>query len=376
MPAPNVVVSPLSAPSLATFMAASLPKGAEPQLKNAYEAVALVVHAGMTAVGFRIIGLGEDHQINTQEDAAASQHLPTEWNASPSYAFRYAHSQSAMEYLVKVNRLGGKAVVFGIALGDDKTTSFDVTVKDFVSESSLPITLSKSTSPEEIARKLHDVFISEGRLGDLGTLLKLNIIQKLAPSLQKEGYEDTQQQGERVQNPPRQPADREPRRPPDHEPEPARPYPYNDPLAIPPRGPNRPLPEPIPGFEDEYEINRPHPGLRDDRFPAGIGHDDLYPPGLGPHDPIRPHLGGGLPRPGGMGGGMHPTFDDPLFGGRGGDGGAYDPMAPPGARFDPIGPGGAPQDPRGGGRFPGGGGFGPGGRPPNPFGGFGSGDFI
>jgi len=107
-----------------------------------------------------------------------------------------------------------------------------------------------------------------------------------------------------------------------------------------------------------------------------LGHDDLYPPGLGPNDPLRPHFGGGLPRPGGMGGGMHPTFDDPMFGGQGGQG-SYDPMAPPGARYDPIGPGGAPRDNRGGPRFPGGGGIGgPGGRPHNPFGGFGDGDFI
>ena len=71
------------------------------------------------------------------------------------------------------------------------------------------------------------------------------------------------------------------------DPEPARPYPFNDPLAVPhqpgrplpepmtalristrsathgaqrastsvPRQPGRPLPEPMPGFEDEYEVN-------------------------------------------------------------------------------------------------------------------------
>jgi hypothetical protein len=80
----------------------------------------------------------------------------------------------------------------------------------------------------------------------------------------------------------------------------------------------------------------------------------LYPPGLGPHDPI----GGGLgPFPRGGGGGMHPTFDDPLFGG--GQGEFYDPRAPPGARYDPVGPGDGPPNLRGP-RFPGGpgGGFG------------------
>ena len=97
--------------------------------------------------------------------------------------------------------------------------------------------------------------------------------------------------------------------------------------------------------------------------PFNIGHDDLNPPGLGPNDPLRgSFVGGG--RMGGAGsGGMHPTFDDPLFGGRGGQGGGFNPQAPPGARYDPTGPGDGPQ--RGGL-----------GRPPNPFGGFGSGDFI
>jgi hypothetical protein len=287
-----------------------------------------------------------------------------------------------MEYLIKVNRLGSKSVVYGLAIGDDKTTHFDITTNDYLSPSNLPLTISQDISTEDASKKLQDVFISAGRLNDLGSLFKISIIQKLAPGLQKAGAEESNTERDRTST-----ADRsEPRRgqPPDvrdppNEPEPARPYPFNDPLARP--RDNRPLPEPIPGFEDEYEINRPaRGGLRDDRYPIGIGHDDLYPPGLGPNDPLRPHLGPGIPRPGGFGGGMHPTFDDPLFRGQGGAGG-YDPMAPPGARYDPIGPGGAPRDNRGGGRFPGGGGFGGpgggfGGRPPNPFGGFGDSDFI
>jgi hypothetical protein len=268
-------------------------------------------------------------------------------------------------------------------VGDDKTASFDVAVKDYISEGSLPVSAPEDTSIEDIAKKLQDAFISQGRLSDFGSLFKLSIIQKLAPGLSKEGYEESRTQDGRdaghARDQPRRGEPSQPRRPPE-EPEPARPYPFVDPLAQ-PRQPGRPLPEPMPGFEDEYEINRPpRGGLRDDRYPIGLGHNDLYPPGLGPHDPLRPHFGGGLPRPGGMGGGMHPTFDDPLFGGQGGGPGGYDPMAPPGSRYDPVGPGGAPRDNRGGPRFPGGGGFGgfggAGGRPPNPFGGYGDGDFM
>ena len=56
-----------------------------------------------------------------------------------------------MEYLVKVNRLGGKAVVLALALGDDKTTNFDVTVKDYLSESSLPVDLTEGISTEDLS---------------------------------------------------------------------------------------------------------------------------------------------------------------------------------------------------------------------------------
>ena len=134
------------------------------------------------------------------------------------------------------------------------------------------------------------------------------------------------------------------------------------------------------------------PGYPDERSPFNIGGDDLNPPGLGPHDPLRGSFvpgggwgargsyvpGGGFGGRGGsfvpgggfagQGGGMHPTFDDPLFGGgRGGHGDPSDPRVPPGARWDDIGPGGGPR---------GGGGGGAGGGPQNPFGGFGGNGFI
>ena len=284
-----------------------------------------------------------------------------------------------MEFHISVHKLGGKAAVSAIAIGDDKPKNFDVTTEEYLSESMLPLSISEDMSTEDAAKKLTDLFISAGRLNDLGSMLKMKVIQKLAPSLQKAGYEEggassTKDAPTRDDSSTPRPMDPPNLRNPE-EPELARPYPSNDPLAA-PRQPNRPLPEPIPGFEDEYEVNRPaHGGMRDQRYPVGIGHDDLYPPGLGPNDPLRPHLGPGLPRPGGgSGGGMHPTFDDPLFRGQGGQGG-YDPMAPPGARYDPIGPGGAPRDGRGSGgpRFPGGGGFD---GPPNPFSGFGGNDFV
>jgi len=364
--------SALSASSVLNYMVKSLPqRSSEDQispLKNPFAAIALFSHACMLAVGFRLKGLGEDHRIETESTPQNVQSLPSEWDGSSTYAFRYAHAQSSMEYLVKVSRLGNKALIYGVGLGDDKTASFEIKAQDYISEGSL-----KEAMPEsELGSKIKDVFISSGRMTDLSSLFQSNIIQKLAPGIQKAGYEDN---SSTIEQPRRHEETRQPQHDPlrdDREP-PARPYPFEDPLAAAPR---RPMPAgdfPPPGFEDEYEIQRPlrgMPGGLGDRNPLAIGDRDLYPQGLGPNDPLRMGPGGGGFR---GGGGMHPTFDDPLFGGQGG-GALYDPRAPPGARYDPIGPGDGPPNLRGGPRFPGGGsggGFGG-----NPFGGFGSNDFI
>lgn len=292
--------------------------------------------------------------------------------------------------------------------------TFDIKPKDFVSESSFPFTIPPSQEVHEAELSIRKVFLSPGRMTDVASLFKINILQKVAPGLQKEGYEESAHAASQTseQGGPRRPEvgrgrEEGPAHDPlrdDRLPPLAQPRPYNDPLTAEPRRPYPAGDFPPPGFEDEYEINRPRGGIGGERRPLNIGERDLYPPGLGPHDPLR---GGGGFGPGG--GGMHPTFDDPIFGVGGGDGAGaggyngqyaflaphvyslekcawliYIPLflyrVPPGARYDPIGPGDGPPQGRGGPRFPrgGGGGFGGGGggAPPNPFGGFGGNDFI
>ena len=320
-----------SAHSLSEYMIKSLPRESSPHLRNSYDAVALLSHACMLAVGFRLVGLGEDHRISAQSDPEDTRPLPQQWNESStsSYAFRYAHSQSSLEYLVKISRLGPKAVINGLGIDDGKVHTLDFLVKDFISESSFPFNLSSGTGDHEKAESLRHLFISAGRLTDAGSLIKLQIIQKLAPGLRKEGYEESahaagQQTQPRQQGDPRMPGPANPQGDrPAHDPlqdDPLPPYaqprPFNDPLAA---GPRPPFPAgdfPPPGFEDEYDITRPpgRGGLAAERRPLNIGERDLYPPGLGPHDPLRE--GGGFGPSGG--GGMYPTLDDPLFGGDGG----------------------------------------------------------
>ena len=265
--------------------------------------------------------------------------LQPKWNSGSSYSFRYAHPQSSLEYLIKINRLGNKVIVFGLGIGDEKTTSFDIVTKDFVSESFFPYTPNEDEGDEENGgsrKKLKDAFISESRVADLASLVKINIIQKLMPGLNKPGYQEEIFATASHSAPQSQ-------RPPQRLQEPDQSE-FNDPLRVgfhPPRPFHPRMPPPIPagegppGFEDEYEILQPprHPNYPPGRNPLSIGADDLNPPGLGPNPPIRgPFFGeGGVPRPGfgGMGpmGGMHPTPDHPMFGGgNSGNGqGEYDP---------------------------------------------------
>lgn len=371
------MVYPLEVQVILQAMADAIPthpKGdTTSDVSSSYELLALLTHACMTSLKFRLLGFDEEKRIE-QEIQTHAPRLPPSWNAGfGTLSFVYAHKQTSMTDLVNVTRMGSKAEIRGLAIGHDVIHRLEVVPRDYVDSSKLPlrITLREDGSEDrsDLPDKLRAAFVSEAKIEELIEKFKVNIIQKLIPKLQIDGYEESPDDRDARENAEqeagRRGGDRSGRRPfpPDTQPEPARPYPFFDPLA--PQPPPQPVPAgdfPPPGFEDEYEINRPprgHPPAMPGRSPYNIGHDDLNPPGLGPHDPLRPSfVGGGLPRPGGSSG-MHPTFDDPLFGGQGSQGG-YDPQAPPGARWDPVNPGGGiPR--RGGGRGQGpfgGGGFG------------------
>lgn len=72
-----------------------------------------------------------------------------------------------MQYVVKVDRLGGKAEIRGIGLGDERISRFEITAKDFVSSSSLPLRIQMTNDGEDrsnLPSKLKEVFISESRI--------------------------------------------------------------------------------------------------------------------------------------------------------------------------------------------------------------------
>ncbi|KAG6007568.1 hypothetical protein E4U43_000286 [Claviceps pusilla] len=275
----------------------------------------------------------------------------------------YKHKQSSMQFIMRVDRMGSKVEVRALAIGDENIHRFERAVRDVVQSNSLPIRITMEEGREDrsdLVEKLTKAFVSDEAITSILNDVKVKLVQKLIPKLQIAGYEETAEAEETARSERRDQEAQDPRRqfPGDPRPRPNMPYPQPDllPEMARPR-PGAPVGDfPPPGFEDEYEINRPPRGgvggpLGGFRSPFNIGHDDLNPPGLGPHDPLRGSFVGGvgLPRPGGSSG-MHPTFDDPLFtgqgqAGRGNPGEGYDPQAPPGARWDPLGPGGNPRFP-------------------------------
>lgn len=221
-------------------------------------------------------------------------------------------------------------MVFGLQFDEDKPTSFSLAVQDYVESSKLPLSLT-----EDASERFKKIFASESRFEDLISLFKVHVIHKYGfpkPEQVEEERRDREPQAARV---PEEAPRRDPLRD-DQEPPPARPYPFDDPLAAAPRRPGPPPDFAPPDFEDEHKMNQPPRGYdpqgRQGEYPR-LGERDLYPPGLGPRDPLRGTFG---PGSGTGGGGMHPTFDDPLFGGP--QGGEFNPQAPPGSRYDPVGP--------------------------------------
>jgi proteasome inhibitor subunit 1 (PI31) len=129
--------------------------------------------------------------IDLEFDEANTQKLWTE--DSPSHReFRYAHPQSSLQFVIKVSRLGTKTVIMGIAIGDDKTTSFDFKTDDFTSAAFFPWTAENGN--------VTGGFIGENRMKDLAGLFKINVLQRLIPGLSKVGY--IEEANTNTENPP------------------------------------------------------------------------------------------------------------------------------------------------------------------------------
>ena len=84
------------------------------RLESPQDAIAVLIHTALTALGFRLIAVDENAPARTFDNSV----LPDEWNqhGPGHYAFRYKHEQSSLEFVVKVVKLGSRTMINSIAL--------------------------------------------------------------------------------------------------------------------------------------------------------------------------------------------------------------------------------------------------------------------
>jgi len=258
---------------------------AKPTLSRPEDAIVLLLHLSLKRLQFRCVGTSE----SSRDESVTGAFAPEGWNKSEdAYVLTYKHPKSSMHFVLKCLKMGGNLLINGIALEDNKIHSMEI--------DSLSYT-----------RKNPDLADYKTIFKDAGALLrqfKANIIDKLLPGLNKEGFESAS-----TTNTTTAPQRNEPARPrPRYDDDPLR----IDPLREPSRTPNRPY--------------------------VPMGHEDLYPNVGGFNIPSVPGMG---PNFGGGAGGsqmgpnhpmFHPDHEDDYNLPRPGI------RPPPGARFDPFGP--------------------------------------
>lgn len=83
-------------------------------LKSAQDGIAVLLHAALSAVGFRLIAVDEFAAANP----LLGNSLPIEWNqhGPGHYTIRYRHEQSSLEFVVKLVKLGSRTLINAIAV--------------------------------------------------------------------------------------------------------------------------------------------------------------------------------------------------------------------------------------------------------------------
>ena len=101
-------------PAVLTGRLPSLLPEAAKKLDSAQDGLAALLHTTMVELGFRLIAADEHSppRLDLNND------LPEDWakHGPGSYAFRYKHDQSSLEFLLKVSKLGNRTIFNAIAL--------------------------------------------------------------------------------------------------------------------------------------------------------------------------------------------------------------------------------------------------------------------
>lgn len=103
-------MSALDPSALLSLLPSLLPQDAK-RLASPTDALAVLFHTIMSALEFRLVAIDDD-SLPTH---AESNVLPAEWAAHPgNHTFRYKHTQSSLEFVLKVVRLANRTVVNAI----------------------------------------------------------------------------------------------------------------------------------------------------------------------------------------------------------------------------------------------------------------------
>lgn len=101
-------------PAVLTARIPSLLPGVTKKLDSAQDGLAVLLHAAMAELGFRLIAIDE----NSPPRPDLNNVLPEDWakHGPGNYVFRYKHDQSSLEFLLNVSKLGNRTLFNAIAL--------------------------------------------------------------------------------------------------------------------------------------------------------------------------------------------------------------------------------------------------------------------
>lgn len=184
---------PLSVAAILGGMADALPthppNDDSSDLASSYEVIALLIHSYLSALGFKLQGFDEDKKLGnsttqqyyglahtepTAECESLAPRLPSQWNSGfGSYSFVYSHKQSAMTFSIRVDRMGKKVEVRGLAVGDDNIRRFERSISEVVDSKKLPVRITMKDNEEDrsdLVEKLKSVFTSEQAIAGMSPL--------------------------------------------------------------------------------------------------------------------------------------------------------------------------------------------------------------
>ncbi|OAV96059.1 hypothetical protein PTTG_02270 [Puccinia triticina 1-1 BBBD Race 1] len=283
----------------------------EQSIPNPLSLIALITHSILISHSFAPKATHSDDHLQT---LLLADH-------THSTLLAYSHPRSSLSFEFTLSKIGNRISIAGIAVEDDRLSTLDLSISEYLDPAEFPLTLTKEHQTNSIGLR------STTHLLDFLSLFVNRILSHLLPDL----------------IPPTSPNHRSP------------PASSSATTTTPA---SRPVPESF--VRPQVDRQAHHPSIleigRSDLDP--IGTSNLHIPSL-----YNAPTGGPDSRSGMLVGGNHPIFNrqPPLpgrIGGGGGLPGEFLPpgAVPPGARFDPFGPGfpathpgfGSDLDPMGG----------------------------